>query len=237
MTDQAMPFMDHLGELRSRLVKSLIGVGVGTLAAFTFHEQIIEILARPYEIAVDDAPLAFFRPTEAFSLAMSIALFGGVILASPVILYQTWRFIAPALTPREKRWAVPLTAVFVALFLAGVLAGYWALARGLGFLLGFGGDSLEPVIGAEFYLSFAMRFVLAFGIAFEFPVFLFAAAAFGAIGSRQLRRGRRWTVLVIVVAAAFITPSGDPLTMLLLAVPLYVLYEVTILAIRFILKR
>ena len=105
------------------------------------------------------------------------------------------------------------------------------------FLLDFGGDLLEPVIGAEFYLSFAMRFVLAFGLAFEFPVFLFAAAAFGAVSSRQLGRGRRWAVLVIVVAAAFITPSGDPLTLLLLSVPLYLLYEVTILAVRYILKR
>lgn len=237
MTDQAVPFMEHLGELRSRLIKSVIAVGIGTLIAFAFHEQIIEILARPYELAVEDGQLAFFRPTEAFSLAMSIALFGGVILASPVLLYQTWRFVAPALTAREKRWVIPMTAIFALLFLAGVLAGYWALARGLGFLLGFGGDLLEPVIGAEFYLSFAMRFVLAFGIAFEFPVFLFAAAAFGAVGSKQLSRGRRWAVLVIVVAAAFITPSGDPLTLLLLSVPLYLLYEITILAIRFILKR
>ena len=237
MTDQAMSFMDHLGELRSRLIKALIAIGLGTIVAFGFHEQIIEILARPYETAVDDAQLAFFRPTEAFSLAMSIALFGGVILASPVILYQAWRFVAPALTPREKRWAVPLTAIFVVLFLAGVFTGYWALGRGLRFLLDFGGELLEPVIGAEFYLSFAMRFVLAFGLAFEFPVFLFAAAAFGAVSSRQLGRGRRWAVLVIVVAAAFITPSGDPLTLLLLSVPLYLLYEVTILAVRYILKR
>ena len=122
-------------------------------------------------------------------------------------------------------------------FSAGVVVGYYALSRGLGFLLSFGGDSLEPVIGAEFYLSFAMRFILAFGIAFEFPVFIFGAAAFGAVTSQQLRHTRRWAVLIIVIFAAIITPSGDPLTLLLLAVPMYVLYEIAILAIRFILKK
>ena len=170
-------------------------------------------------------------------MVMRISLWAGVIIASPVILYQAWRFVAPALTPREKRWAIPLTAIFTLLFLAGVVVGYWALERGLGFLLGFGGDALEPLIGGEFYLRFAMRFILAFGISFEFPVFIFAAAAFGVVSSRTLRSNRRWAVLIIVVFAAIITPSGDPLTLMLLAVPMYLLYEAAILAVRFILKK
>ena len=108
---------------------------------------------------------------------------------------------------------------------------------GLVFLIDFGGDALQPVIGADLYFKFAMRFLLAFGIAFEFPVFLFAAAAFGAVNSTQLRSSRRWAVVIILVVAAFITPSGDPLTLLMLATPMYLLYEVTILAVRFILKK
>lgn len=237
MTDTPVTFLDHLGEMRDRIIKSLIAIGIGTLAAFFLHEEILAILVYPYEQAVPGANLAYFRPTEAFSLAMRISLFGGVILASGVILYQAWRFVAPALTPREKRWAIPMTLIFLALFISGITVGYFALSRGLGFLLSFGGETLEPVIGAEFYLSFAMRFILAFGIAFEFPVFIFGAAAFGAVTSRQLRGARRWAVLTIVIFAAVITPSGDPLTMLLLAVPMYVLYEVAILAVRFILKK
>ena len=233
----AVPFTEHLEELRNRIIKSLIAIGVGTLIAFFFNEWILEVLARPYQIAVPDGDLAFFRPTEAFSLVMRLSLFGGFILASPVILYQLWRFIAPALTVREKRWAVPLTSIFVVLFLAGGLVGYWALSRGLGFLLEFGGDALTPVIGADFYLKFAMRFILAFAFSFEFPVFIFAAAAVGAVTSRQLRKGRRWAVLTIVVFAAVITPSGDPLTLMLLAVPMYVLYEAAILAVRWILRK
>jgi sec-independent protein translocase protein TatC len=237
MTDTPVSFLDHLDELRGRLIKCLVAVGLGTLVAFFFYDDILSLLAHPYELAVPGSELVFFRPTEAFSLAMRLSLFGGVILASPVILYQIWRFVAPALTPREKRWAIPITIVFVLLFLAGIVVGYFALERGLGFLLGFGSGSLEPVIGADYYLSFAMRFILAFGISFEFPVFIFAAASFGAVSSRQLRSVRRWAVLIIVVFAAVITPSGDPLTLMLLAVPMYVLYEVSILAVRFLLKK
>jgi sec-independent protein translocase protein TatC len=237
VTSGSMPLMSHLQEFRSRLVKSVIAVALGTAIAFVFNEEILNLLARPYQIAVPDGQLAFFRPTEAFATVMRLSLFGGVILASPVILYQSWRFVAPALSPKEKRWAYPITAVFAALFLSGVAVGYVALERGLGFLLEFGGDALTPIIGADFYLKFATRFILAFGLAFEFPVFLFAAAAVGVVSSKVLRSNRRWALLIILIAAAIITPSGDPMTLMLLSVPLYILYELTILAIRFILRK
>jgi sec-independent protein translocase protein TatC len=232
-----MPMMEHLLEFRSRLVKAAIAVAVGTTVAFFFNEQILDLLAKPYQVAVPGGQLAFFRPTEAFSTVMRLAFFGGLILASPVVLYQLWRFVVPALSPKEKRWSYPITAVFVVLFLSGVVLGYLSLERGLGFLLEFGGDALTPIIGADFYLKFATRFILAFGLAFEFPVFLFAAAAVGAVSSKLLSSNRRWAVLIILIAAAIITPSGDPMTLMLLSVPLYVLYELTILAIRFILRR
>ena len=232
-----MPLMSHLLEFRSRLIKAVVAVAVSTAIAFVFNEEILDLLAKPYQLAVPGGQLAFFRPTEAFATVMRLSLFGGVIIASPVILYQLWRFVAPALTPKEKRWAYPITAVFVFLFLTGVVVGYVALERGLGFLLEFGGDALTPIIGADFYLKFATRFILAFGLAFEFPVFLFAAAAVGAVSSKVLRSNRRWAILIILIAAAFITPSGDPMTLMLLSVPLYILYELTILAIRFVLRK
>lgn len=232
-----MPLMSHLQEFRSRLVKAVVAVALGTVIAFVFNEEILDLLAKPYQIAVPDGQLAFFKPTEAFATVMRLSLFGGTILASPVILYQSWRFVAPALSPKEKRWAYPITAVFVLLFLTGIVVGYVALERGLGFLLEFGGDALTPIIGADFYLKFATRFILAFGLAFEFPVFLFAAAAVGAVNSKTLRSNRRWALLIILIAAAIITPSGDPMTLMLLSVPLYILYELTILAIRVILRK
>jgi len=237
MTSSTMPMMAHLEEFRSRLIKAALAIAVGAVVAFFFNEEILALLAEPYFVAEPDGALAFFRPTEAFSTVMRLSVFGGVILASPVVLYQMWRFAAPALSPKEKRWAYPITIVFAFLFIMGITVGYVALSRGLSFLLDFGGDTLQPVIGADFYLKFATRFILAFGIAFEFPVFLFAAAAVGAVTSKQLRSNRRWALLLILIAAALITPSGDPMTLALLAVPLYILFELSILAIRFILRK
>lgn len=227
----------HLRELRDRLIKAAAAVLVASIVGFIVSEEVMSFLAAPYEAAVPDGALAFFRPTEAFSVTMLVSLWTGVVLASPVILYQLWRYIAPALTSREKRWIYPLTSLFVLLFVLGITVGYVALERGLVFLLDFGGESLVPVIGAREYYTFAMRFLLAFGVAFEFPVFLFAAAAFGVVNSKQLRAGWRWAIVIILVAAAFITPSGDPLTLLMLSGPLYVFYELTILAVKYILRK
>jgi sec-independent protein translocase protein TatC len=232
-----MPYAEHISEFRNRLIKALIAVGVATVIAFIFNEQILDWLVAPYREIDPDATLATFRVTEAFSVVMRISLWGGLIIASPVITYQLWRFIEPALSPREKRWVIPSVAVLAILFLMGVTVGYLALERGLVFLLDFGGDALEPVIGADYYLKFAMRFLLVFGIAFQFPVFLFVAAAFGLVKSSWLRSERRWALVIILVVAAVVTPTGDPLTLLFLSLPLYVLYELTILAIRFILRK
>jgi sec-independent protein translocase protein TatC len=121
--------------------------------------------------------------------------------------------------------------------MAGVVLGFYTLPLALRVLFSFAGDLLQETIGVNFYFSFAMRFLLAFGIAFQFPVFLFAAAALGLVSSRALREQRRWAVVFVVVAAALMTPGGDPLTLALLATPMYVLYELSILSIRYILKR
>jgi len=231
------PIMIHLAELRSRLFKVAAAIVIGSIVAFIFRNWIFELLIDPYEQITGDSKLAFFKPTEAFSLFMRLSLFGGFILASPIVIYQVWAFVAPALSKREKRIAIPVVMILVVLFLSGVGFGYWSLQRGLGFLIDFGGDSLDPVIGGSFYLSFAMRFLLVFGIAFEFPVFLYAAAAMGVVGWRQLAAGRRWAVLLIVTIGAVVTPSGDPYTLLLLSVPLYVFYEATIWIVRFTLRR
>ncbi|MCP4307237.1 MAG: twin-arginine translocase subunit TatC [bacterium] len=231
-----MSLMDHLVELRSRLIKSLVAVAVGSVVGFIFYRDILAVLAKPYEGATDQ-PLAFFQPTEPFSLALRVALFGGFIIASPVIMYQVWRFIGPALTNRERRYVYPLSAVMALLFMSGVALGYYTLPLALRVLFSFAGDLLQETVGVNFYFSFAMRFILAFGLAFQFPVFLFAAAALGLISSRALREQRRWAVVVVVVAAALMTPGGDPITLLMLSTPMYLLYEASILSIRLILKR
>lgn len=231
-----MSLMNHLIELRSRLIKSVVAVAVGSVVGFIFYRDILAVLAKPYEGATDQ-PLAFFQPTEPFSLALRVALFGGFILASPVIMYQVWRFIGPALSKRERRYVYPLSGVMALLFLSGIALGYYTLPLALRVLFSFAGDLLQETVGVNFYFSFAMRFLLAFGLAFQFPVFLFAAAALGLVGSRALREQRRWAVVFVVVAAALMTPGGDPITLLMLSTPMYLLYEASILSIRYILKR
>jgi sec-independent protein translocase protein TatC len=233
----AQPVTAHLQELRARIIKAGAAVLVGAVVAFIYRGPIFDLIIAPYEHVAADRALVFFRPTEAFSLFMRLSLFAGFVFASPVVLWQLWAFISPALSRREKRLVVPIVLALTILFLAGIAFGYWSLERGLGFLIDFGGDDLAPVIGGDYYLSFALRFLLVFGIGFEFPVFLYAMALMGIVGWRRLASGRRWAVLGIVTVGAVATPSGDPLTLLLLSIPLYLLYEATIWIVRFTVRR
>ena len=236
-SDLRMGFMQHLVELRGRMIKAVAAVLVATVVAFFFWQDVLELLSRPYLEATGGDRLRFFQVTEAFSLALRISLFTGLVAASPIVIYHLWRFVSPALTRREKRYVIPLSGVLAALFVGGIVGGYLALPFSLELLVGFGDQLLEPTIGADFYLRFAMRFLLAFGLAFEFPVFLFAAAMFGLVSSAKLREFRRWAITIILLAAALLTPGGDPLTLALLSTPLYLLYELTILAIKYILRK
>jgi sec-independent protein translocase protein TatC len=238
--ETTMTFWDHFAELRQRIIKVSIAVVTGAVVAFIFREQLLDLLIQPFceTLPPDEACELFFsRATGAFTVFMRLSLFGGFVLASPVVIFQLWRFISPALSSQEKRYAIPITSIMTLLFLSGVALGYWSLRRGLEFLLGFGGDNLQELLNADDYLSFTLRFIAVFGVAFLFPVFLFAAAAVGVVGSAKLREGRRWAVTLIVVIGAVVTPSGDPLTLMLLSTPLYILYELTILAIRFVLRK
>ena len=237
LRSEPVSILAHLYELRSRLLKASVALLLGSIVAFIFRNWCFDLLVHPFKEATQDRNLVFFRPTEAFSLFMQISLFGGLVLSSPVILYQLWRFVAPGLKRKERRLAMPVTAVLTALFLGGVVLGYLSLERGLGFLIGFGTDRLDPTIGADHYLNFAMRFLMVFGVSFEFPVFLFGLCATGVLSWRTLAKGRRWAIVIIVVGGAIATPSGDPLTLTLLAVPLYFLYELTIWLARFLIKR
>jgi sec-independent protein translocase protein TatC len=154
-----------------------------------------------------------------------------------VVLYQIWAFVTPALTSGERKWAIPIVAALVILFIGGVAFGYWSLPRGLEFLLEIEIFDVETDLQIGQYYSFTLRFLLAFGLAFLYPVFLFAAAAAHLITAEQLARGRRWAVVIIVIGAALITPSGDAFTLLILSVPLYLMYEATYWLVRLTLRR
>lgn len=234
--DEARPILAHLEELRWRIVKAGIAIFVGGIIAFFFADLLRDVLEIPFHEADPGAEFQTFTPAEQWGVLMRIAFFGGLILASPVVLYQLWGFVNPALTQRERRWAVPLIATMVVLFVGGLVFGYWVLPRGLGFLLDIFPDVRNDLRLSDYY-SFTLRFLFAFGLSFLYPVFVFASAAADLISSRQLARGRRWAVLAVVVAAALITPTGDALTLALLAVPLYLMYEITYWLVRLILRK
>jgi sec-independent protein translocase protein TatC len=234
--DKPQSILTHLEELRWRVVKIFIAVVVGGLIALVFHDQLRSILEAPFRAAAPDNDLQTLAATEQWGVLMRIALFGGIILASPVVLYQIWAFIQPALTKKERNWAIPIVGALVVLFVGGVIFGYVTLPRGLEFLLQIFPD-VETNLRLGDYYSFTLRFLFAFGVAFLFPVFLFAAAAAGAISSQQLARWRRWAVLIIVIGAALITPSGDAFSLIVLSVPLYLMYEATYWLVRLVLRR
>ncbi len=234
--DDPRPILEHLDELRNRLFKIALAVLITGFAAAFFADPLREILERPFFAAAPEATLQTLAPGEQWGVLMRIGLFGGLILSSPVVLYQVWAFILPALTTREKRTAIPVVAALVVLFIGGVVFGYFILPRGLRFLLGIFEDVDNNLRLGDYY-SFVLRFLLAFGASFLFPVFLIAAAAAGVVGSEQLGRGRRWAVLIVVIAAALITPTGDALTLVALSVPLYLLYETSYWVVRLILKK
>jgi sec-independent protein translocase protein TatC len=235
-TDRPQSILAHLNELRWRVLKAGLGVIVAGVVCFFFVDRLRELLESPFHVAAPEAYLQTFAVAEQWAVFMRIGLFGGLIVGSPVVLYQMWAFVAPALNPKEKKWAFPIVGALVLLFVTGVVFGYSILPRGLDFLLGIFPDVENDLRLAEYY-SFVLRFLLAFGIAFMYPVFLFAAAAVGAIRSETLARGRRWAVLIVVTASALITPTGDVFTLLALSVPLYLMYEGTYWLIRLTLKK
>lgn len=239
MTDESrQSILSHLNELRWRLVKSAAAVLIGSVIALIFGNFIKDLLQLPYDRAFpgEENTLQVLAPTEEFSVLMKIAFFGGLVLASPAVIYQVWMFINPALTHREKKWAIPIVISCTVLFCAGVAVGYQTMGRGLAFLLGIFDDVANNLRLTD-YFSFSIRFLLAFGISFLYPVFLFTAAAANIVTSKQLARGRRWAVLLVVTGAAIITPTGDVLTLAMLSVPLYAFYEITYWLVRLVLRK
>ncbi len=236
MTDTPQSILDHLNELRWRIVKIGIAVIIGAIVAFFFADWLRTVLEAPFHEAAPENTFQALKPGEEWGVLMRIALFGGVILASPAVLYQIWAFINPALTLKERKWAFPIIGAMALLFVGGVVFGYYVLPVGLDFLLGIFPDVENNLLLGEYY-SFVLRLLLAIGLAFLYPVFLFAAAAAGLISSEQMARGRRWAILLVVIAAALITPTGDLLNLLILSVPLYLMYEITYWLVRLILKK
>lgn len=233
--NETMTLTEHLAELRTRIIRSLLAVGVGVLGVLAFYDPVLAFLRQPYDNLCERRPdlvtncdLYSLGPLDGFSARMRIALYGGLILALPVVLWQIWRFIVPALHDRERRYAIPFIASSVILFAAGGALAYVTLDKGLEFLVGWSGSDVEQAFQITKYVSLVALMIAAFGIGFEFPVLLVFLQLAGVVRPRQLVEGWRVAIVAIVVLAAVITPSGDPITLVALTVPLVVLYFVAI---------
>ena len=224
-----MTFGQHLSELRSRLIKSVLAIGVGFAITFIFWNQVLDVFKRPYcrgqNLSDEDCILVIIDPVEGFLTRGKVSLYGGIALAMPVILWQLWRFISPALHKHERRYAVPFVTSATILFLAGAALAYWTLEKALGFLIDIAGEGIEPFFRPSAYMGFVTFMVLAFGVAFQVPILLIFLQLARIVTPQQLGRVRRFAIVGIVVAAAVITPSGDPLTLSALSIPLYIFYE------------
>ncbi|MFQ6007592.1 MAG: twin-arginine translocase subunit TatC [Candidatus Zixiibacteriota bacterium] len=225
----SMPFLDHLEELRRRLLKSIVAVVVMALVAFYFSEELMSFLVTP----LGDIKLHVTEVTGSFYAYLKVSLVAGVVAASPIVFYQLWAFIAPGLYQHEKARVLPLVLVSTILFLIGASFCYLVvLPFSLKFLIGFSGDLLSPIITVGSYLTFAGILMLAFGVGFEMPVVAYFLGRVGLISSRFLAKGRRYAIVLILIIAAVLTPTPDVATQLMLAGPLYLLYEVSIILVK-----
>ena len=235
-SEKVMPIMEHLRELRTRIVRSLLAVAVGTVVLLVFYNDVIHALATPYRNLCAAEPKyrcngTFFLlgPLDGFAARMRVCAYGGLILALPVLLWQTWRFIVPALSRKERRYALPFITTSTTLFAIGCAMAYWTLDKALEFLINWSGADVSQAFQINKYISLVALMMLAFGVGFLSPVLLVFLQLVGAVTPRTLLRQWRTAIMVIFVVAAVITPSGDPISLLALALPLTVLYFVAVL--------
>ncbi len=224
-----MPLVEHLAELRRRIIISAVAVTVGAVVAFVFYNRILEFLIGPYEDITGRSELLITDPLEGFTTRLKIAAFGGLALASPLVLWQVWRFITPGLHKKEKRYAIPFIVASLFLFALGTAVAMLTFRQALRFLIGVGGENLEAFFTPSKYLNLIVLMMIAFGIAFEFPIVLVFLQMAGVVTSRRLRKWRRPALVVIVAVAAVITPSQDPYSLFAMAGPMYLFYEGSIL--------
>lgn len=222
-----MTLMEHLEELRKRIIHSAIYLAAGFVVAYIFREQLYWVVRAPLDHL--HIKLNYTHPMDALNLYLQVALIGGAILASPFILYQVWLFIAPGLYQKEKRFVVPFMAATVGLFLAGAAFGYFFVFPGALKILivGFGKD-FNPVITIEEYTGFFLSIILGLGVSFEMPILIFFLALFGIVSPKFLWKNIRYAILAVFLVASFICPSPDPWTMCIYAIPMLTLYMIGI---------
>ena len=235
--DEPMTLVEHLTELRNRIIISLVAVAVGGIAGFVLYEPVLDILQDPYCQISEECTFVVTDPLESFSIRLKVSAYLGLLLASPVVFYQLWRFITPGLHPNEKKYAVPFVISAVVLFVLGAGLALLTFPQALRFLEGVGGDSIEPLYSPGKYISLVTFMMLSFGLGFEFPIVLVFLQIAGVVGWRRLASWRRYAIVVIFAVDAVITPSADPISLLALAIPMCLFYEAAILVGRFVIRK
>jgi sec-independent protein translocase protein TatC len=222
-----MGFWEHIEELRRRLITTLATILGLSIISYFFADYLIEAVTHPIE------EVFFMGPTEAFAVRIKISLFAGVILGLPVLIYQMWQFVVPGLYDSEVRVVVPVV-IFATLFFIGGAAFCFFLVMpvGIKFLLGFGTEKMKPLIAVGKYVSFVGWMTMSFGVVFQLPIISFFLGRLGILSSAMMRRGRRYAIVGILFTAAAVTPSPDVFSQLMLAGPLYLLYEASVLLVR-----
>ncbi len=238
-----MTLIEHLAEFRDRLFKSALAVVLGAIVGYLLFDQILDFLLEPY-CAVDSAfrpggpesecVLVATRPLDAFSLRIKASAVFGLFVAGPVLFWQLWRFIAPGLTGKEKRYAVPFVVGSQVMFAGGIAFSYYVIPRGLNVLLNFAGPRVASFLNAADYLSFLLTTAVAFGLVFEVPLILVFLSLIGAVSAASLAHYRAYAVVGNAVVAAVVTPTTDFVTMMFMLAPMVVFYELAIIAARLI---
>ena len=233
--DATMGILDHLEELRRRLIYIAIAVFASAIAGFILSDNALTILRQPLPDVYET--LYFTSVGGAFAIKLKIALFLGVAIAIPVILYHLWRFITPGLTKGERRLVWPFLGLGILLFVSGVALCYFVIPFGIQFLLNMAPPGTAPLLTLEEYVGFVTTMMLVFGLVLEFPLVLMSLARVGILNHQFLAARRRWAFLIIVVFAIVATPGGDPLTPIILTTAMYVLFEASVFAVRLIRRR
>ena len=238
-----MTILEHLLELRHRLVISLIALALGSIVGWFLFDPFMNLIRGPFCDYLSAHPaykpptgcrLVFQSPVDGMLVKLKVVVYLGLAVSLPVVLYQLWAFIVPGLTERERRWSLPFVGSATFLFLLGAAFAYYTLPKAFGFLLGFAGEGTAPLLFLDRYVGFVLLVTLAFGLSFLFPIVLVFLELVGVLSSRRLRSWRRWAILAIAIFAAVITPSGDPYTMLAMTIPMCIFYEASIIVGRLI---
>jgi len=235
-TEEKSPFTEHLSELRDRLIRSAIAIGVGFCGAYFFKEKLFEILTAPLIKAIGDdknTQMIFTGLPEAFFTYLKVSLITGIVVSTPVLFYEFWMFISPGLYRDEKKYFLPIVLLSIIFFILGASFGYFvAFPYGFQFFLEFSTDSIHAMLSMKEYLSFSSTLLLAFGFIFELPLVLSFMARMGLVSVAFLQKNRKYAILIIFIVAAVLTPGPDVISQLLMAGPLMILYEIGIIGAR-----